>query len=144
MPNTLNAADALYDVLVSGLVVSGNAYIVLAKNITSGDAITSFNVSGFTDFIILNNVRGDGMGITGGTFVEIADYVEATIFKHETYTNTTNVYSGVVRMVDDLKITVASGSFTNPPRPVLVTENWTVPHEKATRASLTYRFRYLL
>jgi len=136
----------MYGQLTSGLVVSGNSYITLAKIITSGDALTSLRVSGFTDFIGLRLERNEIRPLTGGVFTEVADYVSAEIYIH---VSGAQVLSGLRQRINDFKITVASGAWesgntVNIALPTLVAEDWTMPHERVGRAKLTYRFRYLL
>ena len=150
MPNLVDSVNTLFTTIQSGLVVSGNSYISVAKQVTSGDALASFRISGMTDFIGLRLQRNETKGLTGGVFTEVADYVVADISIHGTYAKAsgqteTQTLSGLRQRVDDFKITVASGTWsgTNPARPILVSESWSLPHEKAGKAELVWRFRYL-
>ena len=136
--------DSLYTVIRSGLVVSGNGSITVAKQLTSGDAMQSFRISGAEHLIGLRQGRSESLGILGGKFTQIADYVDVDLFVHYTYATTSSVLTPLRRLVDDFKITIASGSFTNPARPILVAESWPMAHEKNAKATLSYRFRYLL
>lgn len=136
--------STLLTVLQSGLLVSGNSDVSLVKVITSGDAMTSFTVSGKTELIALRQGRNETNPMLGGQVTTIADYVIADIFIHYPYANTSSTVTTLRTRVDDFKITIASGTFTNPPRPIFVAESWPVAHEKFGHASLTYRFRYAL
>lgn len=149
MPNNVNSVQTLLDVLNSGLVVSGNADITVQRQTISGDALSNQRVSGYTTVIYLRNGRTDGIGITGGTFTEMADYVdsEVLITLRQSQVSGIGLNSGAVAIlktrVDDLKITVASGTFTNPPRPIQISENWPQPHQQVAKATLIWRFKYL-
>lgn len=130
----------MYSVLQSGLLVSGNSYISLNKQVVSGDALSNLRVSGFTDLVLLKQGRSETEPLIGGTFTAVADYVEAEIYVHKSGI----ALSGVRRLIDDFKITVASGTWTNPARPYLVGEEWPLPQEKVSKGKLIYRFRYAL
>ena len=124
--------------------MSGNTSITVAKQLTSGDSMQSFRISGAEHLIALRQGRNETLGITGGQWTEIADHVEVDLFVHYSYANVSSVLTPLRRMMDDLKITIASGSFTNPARPTLVGETMPQPHEKNAKGMQIWRFRYLL
>ena len=150
MPNTLDTVQTLLTVLQSGLVVSGNSYITVQRQTVSGDALSNMRVSGYTELIYLRNARTDGQGLTGGNNTEIADYTDIDIYISFRQSQISGVgthsgaYSTLRQRVDDTKITIASGSFSSPPRPVFVGENWPQPHQQVAKATTSYRTRYVL
>ena len=150
MPNTLDTVQTLLSVLQSGLVVSGNSYITVQRQTVSGDALSNMRVSGYTELIYLRNARTDGMGLTGGNNTEIADYTDIDIYVSFRQSQVSGVgthsgaYSTLRQRVDDTKITMASGTFTAPPRPILIAENWPQPHQQVAKSTLSYRTRYVL
>ena len=141
MPDTADSVDILYGLFRSGLVVSGNSYITVAKAATSGDALSSFRVSGFTTFIGIIGGRTEVEPLIGGTFTAMADYVDVEIFHRESGI----AVSGLRMRVNDAKITVASGAFpiSGVARPVQTAESQPLQHEHIAKAKLTYRFRRL-
>lgn len=150
MPNTLDTTQTILAVLQSGLVVSGNSYITVQRQTVSGDALSNMRVSGYTELIYLRNARTDGQGLTGGNNTEIADYTDIDIYVSFRQSQISGVgigsgaYSTLRQRVDDTKITIASGTFTSPPRPILISETWPQSHQQVAYGKLNYRTRYLL
>jgi len=147
MPNTINAVNVLFNVLKSGVVASGNSVMTIAEELTSGDALMSFAVSGKTEGIFLRQGRTQTDPLTGvAHFNAIADHVIVDVFVHKSYQNQSGVGSltPLKRIEDDLKITVYSGSFSNPARPHLTAEDASMQHEKYAVLRQEWRFRYLL
>jgi hypothetical protein len=149
MPNTLDTIGKFLSVLQSGLVVSGNTYMVCERAIVSGDARTSVRVSGYTDAITLRLSKDSTKPMTGGGYTCIFDNVVAELSVHYTYnTNSSNTSSAVTRldqMVNDYKTTVANGTWVPGwSYPTIVNEEWPLAHEKAAKARLTYHTGYML
>jgi hypothetical protein len=130
------------------LVVSGNTSISVNTSLTSGQALASlgYATSGKTDAIYIRLARDQTAPLTGGVFNEIADNIVLEVYNLRVYQGgDTNVaMSGLRTRVNDLKVTMASGSFTGMSRPMLVSESWPLPQEKWAKATLVYRTRYLL
>ena len=133
----------------SGLVVSGNAYITASRIVTSGDAISSFTVSGKTDYIGLRLQRDTTNPLTGG-YTEVADIVTADILHHEYTPNATGVTDAnssiavVSRLVSDYKATVSGYAWSGVAPPKLVSESHPMSQAQFSKAQLSYRVRYLL
>lgn len=140
-----DSVAVLLTVLQSGLVVSGNADITLARSVTSGDALSNQRISGRTDFIYLYQGRTDITPLTGGGFYEAADYVVAELNVRYPTATTTNANTTLQTRVDDFKTTVASGAWplSGVPMPFLVAEEHPMAHANVAKAKLTYRLRYL-
>ena len=140
----------MLDVLVSGLVVSGNADITVQRQTVSGDFFTNQRVSGYTQGIYVRQGRTDGRGLTGSTFQEIDDYVDLDVYTNYRFSQVSGLgfNSGAVatvkRILDDIKITVYSGTFTNPAKPILISENMPQPLQQVAMGNQTWRFRNLL
>ena len=50
----------------------------------------------------------------------------------------------VRRILDDIKVDVYSGTFTNPAKPILISENMPQPLQQVAMGNQTWRFRNLL
>ena len=147
----VDSVGVFLNVVQSGLVVSGNGYMTCTRVVNSGDALTSFRVSGPNDFIGLRLSPGRGNPLTGG-FTEVVDTVITEIYHHDTSFATSGVaqsgasVAAVQRMVNDFKTTVNSGTWTgfgmSPPK--LVSETHPLAQAMFSRATLTYRTHYLL
>lgn len=148
MPNTTDATNTLYLVARSGLVVSGlgNAVTVTTSIAdVSGHALTSQRASGTVTLIALKQGNTVTRPQVGGVFTEIEDYVDVEIYVRAPILNSGVDSRAALRTrVDDFKITVASGSFTNPARPYLIGEEAPQHHLNASKQRLRYRFRNLL
>ena len=147
MPNTINVVNVLFNVLKSGVVASGNDIMTVGEELTSGDALLSFRVSGKTEGVFVREGSTQTNPLTGvGHFNEIAAGVVVDVFVHKSYQNQSGVgaLDPVKRISDDIKITVYSGSFSNPARPHFVSESAPMQHEKYTAFNQEWRFRYLL
>ena len=139
MPNLVDAANTLVTVLQRGLVVSGNPTINVKLVIGSGDLMMSIKASGLREQIFVYPTRTETDPKIGGVYNAITDYVRAEILVLTSGTSQTRLRT----RVDDFKITIASGTFTQPPRPYMTSENWPTPHTGVARAVLEYRFRHL-
>lgn len=130
-------------------MVSGNSYITAAKVLTSGDAMISQRVSGLTDFIGLRAARTEVRALTNNVYQEVTDYVEA-IMSVNYPSSRSGAQDRMRTMVNDFKITVASGSWlsgggaSGVSFPVFVSESWPIPLENKAQATLLYRVKYLL
>jgi hypothetical protein len=148
VPSNIDAAGNIYNVIASGLVVSGNSYITVQTSLLSGQAASSlgYATSGKTDAIYIRLVRDQTEPMTGGVYNAIADNIVLEVYNLRVYQGgDTNVaMSGLRTRVNDLKVTMASGSFTGMSRPMLISESWPLPQEKWAKATLIYRTRYLL
>ena len=146
---TLNPADsvgAFLTVLQSGLVVSGNSYIIVERSLTSGDARTQIKASGtYTDQITLR-LTGNPHQVTGGTYTVMSDTITAEVSCRLWYqgVNTSNAVTIVEQRIRDFKSTIASGTFTGYSKPRYVGETWQLGHEKTAKASIKYRTKYLM
>ena len=147
---TLNPADsvgAFLSVLQSGLVVSGNNFILVERALTSGDARTQMKASGtYTDQITLRLSPGHPHQVTGGTYTVMSDDIVAEVSCRTWYqgVNTSNVVTIVEQRVKDFKSTIASGTFVGFSKPRFTGETWPLAHEKAAKATLKYNTKYLL
>jgi len=149
VPNNVDGVNTLRLVLQSGIVVSGNGDISLIRVLTSGDAMTTHRISGATMLIALRQGRTETQALTNSVYTQVRDYVEAEIFVHYPSVSTSGAQTALRTLVNDFKITVASGSFVtsgtgNPPRPIFVGEEWPMPHGLVAKARLIYKFNYLL
>ena len=146
----VDSVGVFLNVVQSGLVVSGNGYMTCTRVVNSGDALTSFRVSGPNDFIGLRLSPGRTNVLTGG-YTEVADVIVCDIYHHDTSFATSGVVqsgasvAAVQRMTNDMKTTVASGVWTgygiSPPK--LIGETHPLAQSMFSRATLTYRTRYL-
>ena len=144
MPDTV---EIMYLTLQSGLLVSGNADITLAKSVASGDALSNQRISGRTDAVYLYQGRTDIRPMLGPRY-EAGDYVVAEVSVRFPTATTLNPNSGagiVLRQrVNDFKTTIVSGTWpvSGVPRPFLTFEEWPLSHVNVAKAKLTYRFRF--
>ncbi len=144
-----DSVNLFYTQCQSGLVVSGNSYVYVAKSITSGDTLASFRVSGATSYIAFRLSKTESEPMVGGTFIGITDYVETEIYVRRTYSagvDTIPIVSGLSQLVTDFATTVLSGNWNasgNVSRPTLVARSAPLVHEKFGKQRLTYRLRYL-
>lgn len=133
----------------SGLVVSGNSYITASRVVVSGDAISSFTVSGNTDYIGLRLQRDTTNPLTGG-YTEVADIVTADILHHDVTANASGITDAgssvaiVSRLVSDYKATVSGYAWSGVAPPKLVSESRPMAQAQFSKATISYRVRYLL
>ena len=153
MPNTADTINAFFSIFQSGVIASGSDKITVAKTLLSGDAMTSFRQSGKLELVQFSLGRASEIiPLTGSIFVgRVVDHVVEDIFVHGTYQDSGVALSGLRRLVDDSKITVASGLWQsgsagtfNLPSPKLEGERWPIPHEKFAHAQLMWRVQYVL
>ena len=137
----------------SGLVVSGitTPTPMVAKSIVSGDVLSSFRQSGTGGYqlITLRLARNQTEPLTGGRYTMVTDIVKAELYVKYNFGPTYNASGALATletMVRDFKTTVLSGVWSSgsPPIPVLIGEMRPQAQEKLARASLDYRFRYIL
>ena len=154
---TVDSVGVFLGAVQSGLVVSGNAYITLTRVMNSGDALSSFRVSGPNDFIGIRLQPGRGEPLTGSYFTQIAESV-VVIYHHDTTFATSGVsqsgasVAAVQRLTNDFKLTVSgatwattsSGVYTGMAPPKLVMETHPLAVAQFAHATLQYRVRYLL
>ena len=75
-----DSIDAFYDIFTSSIAVSGKApFITLAKDITSGDAMSTIKVSGANQWIYLRQGRTEIRALTNRLLVEHADFVDIEV-----------------------------------------------------------------
>jgi len=148
---TVDSVGVFLNAIQSGLVVSGNSFITVARVVNSGDALSSFRVSGPTDFIGIRLSPGRGAALTGRYFTEMQDNVVIDVYHHDvTATVSGPAYPGTVAVVqqriNDLKLTVSGATWagTGVPPPKLVSESHPLAQAQFARGELTYRVRYLL
>jgi len=148
-----NPVQAVFTIVGSGLVVSGNTAIIVMEQITSGDAFSSIKVSGYTESIQI--YRGKPSTVVPvldhGHEGAVAEMVSTDIYirraSYDTSGGNNQTFQALTQRVIDLKNTFASGvwwSGFNLPAPKLVSEQWPMPSELNAKAALVWRFRYLL
>ncbi len=148
--STPDSVGIFLNVLQSGVVVSGNSYITVARSMTSGDALSSFRVSGPTDLIAIRLTRNVTMPLLGGRFNKVEDYVDAEIYHHDVTANAAGIISSsgsvaiVQRLVNDFKVSVSGGTWSGVPPPQLVQEVHPYAQMQFSKARLSYRVQYLL
>ena len=140
----------MLNILVSGVEVSGNADILVQRQTVSGDFFSNQRISGYTQGVYIRQGRTDGRGLVGSTFQEVDDYVDLDIYTNFRYSQVSGLgfNSGAVaitkRIMDDIKIAVYSGTFTNPAKPLLISESMPQPLQQVAMGNQTWRFRNLL
>lgn len=145
----IDELDKVFNVLISGLVVSGNNYIVVQRQVVSGDTMSNQRVSGYTDWIMIRPIRIDVLPLRAG-YAEMVEYFDIDVYniQRQSQVSGLGVLSGasstVRQRVNDIKITIASGSYSGISPPTIVGENWAQPHQQVTKATLSYRTRYML
>jgi hypothetical protein len=148
--STPDAVGIMLNIVQSGVVVSGNSFITVARSMTSGDALSSFRVSGPTDLIAIRLTRNITMPLLGGRFNKVEDYVDAEIWHHDVTANASGVISSsgsvaiVQKMVNDFKVTISGGTWSGVPPPQLVSEVHPYAQQQFAKGRLTYRVQYLL
>jgi len=150
--STVDSVGVFLGALQSGLVVSGNQFITVTRVVNSGDALTSFRVSGPNDFIGLRLAPGRGTPLTNSYFTQMDETVIAEIYHHDYVSATSGVnqsgasIAAVTRMVNDFKLTVSGATWAGNgmPPPKLLVETHPLALAQASRATLEYRVRYLL
>lgn len=139
-------------------MVSGNSYITAARVVNSGDALSSFRVSGPTDFIGLRLSRSMGVPYTNSFYTEVADTVTCEVYHHDVTATSSGVTDSgssiaiVEQRIGDLKLTVSgyawgsdlSGNHTGIPTPRFLSETHPLALATFARGELQYRVRYLL
>ena len=137
-------------------MVGINPFITLAKQITSGDALSSFRISGNPTLIALRLERTEAQGLTGGQFTEMTPYVRVEIFNHIPFSAVSGLSAAsgavatLIDLVRDFKITIASGTWANSGStqnvapPVFMGEEWPMPTQQQAKAALLYRTKYLM
>ena len=139
--------------VLQSLDMTVNSNITVAKQVVSGDAMSSLTLSGTGryEWIALRLVRNETRPLTGSLFTEVADYVRAEVYCHyPVFVSGGMTASGAIatvqQRVNDFKTTVLSGVWSsgNPAVPKLVAEEHPMAHQQVAKGSLTYRLRYVL
>lgn len=134
----------------SGVVVSGNSSITVARSMTSGDALASFRIGGKQDMLAVRLTKNEPIPFTGSFYTKVADMVNIDVYHHDTAAGTSGLSSSsgsvaiVQRLVNDLKVTVSGFAWSGVPPPKLAGEGHPYAQAQFAHATVTYRVRYLL
>jgi len=149
---TVDSVGVFLGAIQSGLVVSGNGFITVTRVVNSGDALSSFRVSGPTDFIGIRLQPGRGTPLTGAYYTQVSETVVVDLYHHDTTSATSGVaqsgasVAAVQRLTNDFKLTVSGATWAGNgiPPPKLVFESHPLAMAQFGHATLNYRVQYLL